>query len=74
MIERSFAIAENRKDARAMAAATVNYIKANQLDKTEEQSIDWDVVLVQPFDITENPEVLGIKRIPNIDKKIAQMK
>lgn len=74
MIERSFAIAENRKDARAMAAATANYIKANQLDKTEEQSIDWDVVLVQPFDITENPEVLGIKRIPNIDKKIAQMK
>lgn len=74
MIERSYAIAENRKDARGMAAATANYIKANQLDKAEEVSIDWDVVYVQPFDITENPEVLGIKRIPNIDKKIAAMK
>ena len=29
---------------------------------------------MKPFDITENPEVLGIKRIPNIDKKIAAMK
>lgn len=74
MIERAYAIAEQRKDTRGMNAASMAYIKANNLDKADSNDINWDEILVQPFDITENPEVLGIRRVPGIQEKIRRMK
>lgn len=62
-------MAQNRKDARAMGSAAAYYAKYNNLDKIMPEAKLWDIP-IQPFVITENPEVLGFKRIPNIEEKI----
>ena len=33
----------------------------------------FDLIVVQPFTATDDPSVLGIKPIPNIQEKIQQM-
>lgn len=39
----------------------------------DEQSVPYDMIVVQPFTATDDPSVLGIKPIPNIEKKIAAL-
>lgn len=69
MIDRTFDMAERRKDSRSMASAASYYAKFNNLDKIIPEAKEWDI-RPQPFQITEDPSILGFKRIPNIDAKI----
>lgn len=70
MILKAAAIAEHRKDARSLVAALDKYAKYNKLDKDDEYDNPFERIAVQPFEPTENPEVIGIKRVPNIAEKI----
>lgn len=70
MIMEAVDMAKRRKDARSLVAALDKYAKYNKLDKDDEMDKPFDVIAVQPFEPTDNPEVIGIKRVPNIAEKI----
>lgn len=70
MIEQSFDMGKRTKDARAMAAASNYYGKYMQLDKDDEKDLGYDKIVVQPFEPTTDPTILGIKPIPNIRERI----
>lgn len=70
MLMLTFEMAKNRKDTRTMERTIATYIRVNNADKEEEMQIDWDKIKVQPFTATDDPTVLGIKPIPNIQEKI----
>lgn len=72
MIMKAIETAERRKDMKAMVAALDKYARYNKLDKDDETENPFEDIVIQPFEPTENPEIIGIKRIPNIKQKISQ--
>lgn len=70
MIDETFDMAKRIKDARAMGAASNYYAKYTQLDKEDILDKGYDKIIVQPFEPTDDPTVLGIKPIPNVRDKI----
>ena len=56
-----------------MERAATAYGKLNRVDLEDEQAIPLDQILVQPFTATDDPRVLGIEPIPNIQSKIDSM-
>jgi len=71
MILETYAMAKKRKDTKTMEKAASSYAKFNRIDTEDEQSIPYELIVVQPFTATSDPSVLGIKPIPNLQKKIA---
>lgn len=63
MIDETFEMARRIKDARAMGAAANYYGKYTQLDKEDILDKGYDKIIVQPFEPTDDPTVLGIKPI-----------
>lgn len=53
-----------------MGAAANYYGKYTQLDKEDILDKGYDKIVVQPFEPTDDPTVLGIKPIPNVREKI----
>lgn len=75
MISRAYAKAEAAGDTRSMVAAADKYAKYARLDKEEDTRAEiYDQIRTQTFKFTDNPEVVGIKRIPNIREKIKAKK
>ena len=60
-------------DSKTMGRAATVYDKLNRVDLEDEQAIPLDQILVQPFTATDDPRVLGIEPIPNINEKISSM-
>ena len=56
-----------------MERAATSYAKFNNVNVEDEQSVPYDMIVVQPFTATSDPSVLGIKPIPNCDKVISDM-
>ena len=73
MILETYQMAKKRKDTKTMERAATSYAKFNNVNVEDEQSVPYDMIVVQPFTATDDPTVLGIKPIPNIDKKIASL-
>ncbi len=73
MILETYAMAKKRKDTKTMERAATSYAKFNNVNVEDEQSVPYDMIVVQPFTATQDPTVLGIKPIPNIDEKIRQL-
>lgn len=73
MILETYAMAKKRKDTRTMEKAASSYAKYNRIDLEDEQAVPYDLIVVQPFVATSDPSVLGIKPIPNLQKKIDDM-
>jgi hypothetical protein len=72
MIDESFQMAKRTKDAKAMASAANFYAKYTQLDKEDSVERGYDQIVIQPFEPTDDPTVLGLKPIPNLREKIAR--
>lgn len=70
MIDETYEMAKRIKDARAMGAAANYYGKYTQLDKEDILDKGYDKIIVQPFEPTDDPTVLGIKPIPNVRERI----
>ena len=66
-------MAQKRKDTKSMERAAASYAKYNRVDLEDEQAVPYEMIVVQPFVATSDPSVLGIKPIPNIQKKISDM-
>lgn len=73
MLMETYQMAKKRKDTKTMERAASSYAKYNRVDLEDEQVMPYDEILVQPFTPTSDPSVLGIKPIPDIDKKIKSM-
>ncbi len=73
MLIATYKMAEKRKDSKTMERAATAYGKLNRVDLEDEQAIPLDQILVQPFMATDDPRVLGIEPIPNINEKISAM-
>lgn len=73
MLLETYQMARKRKDAKTMERAATSYGKLNRVDLEDEQTMPFDLIVVQPFTATQDPSVLGIKPIPNIDEKISRM-
>ena len=73
MILETYAMAKKRKDTKTMERAATSYAKFNNVNVEDEQSVPYDMIVVQPFTATQDPSVLGIKPIPNIDDKITEL-
>ena len=56
-----------------MEKAASSYAKFNRVDLEDEQAVPYEMIVVQPFTATDDPTVLGIKPIPNLQQKIDQM-
>ena len=73
MILDTFHMAKKRKDTKTMEKAASSYAKFNRVDLEDEQAVPYDLIVVQPFTATDDPTVLGIKPIPNINEKISAL-
>ena len=56
-----------------MERAASSYAKHNRIDIEDEQAMPYDMIVPQPFTATDDPRVLGIEPIPNIQEKISAM-
>lgn len=72
-INKAYEIAEKNNDPDAMVKAMTAYGKFNQLDKDDPSEFPWEEIRPQNFEITSDPMVIGIKPIPNLKEKIAQL-
>lgn len=70
MIERAYEVADRKGDAKAMAAASAAYGKFNKLDKEDPQDLGYDKIIPQNFEITDDPSILGYKKIPDVKERI----
>ena len=73
MILETYQMAKARKDTKTMEKAASSYAKFNRVDLEDEQAVPYEMIVVQPFTATDDPTVLGIKPIPNLQQKIDQM-
>lgn len=73
MIERAFEVADRKGDAKAMAAASAAYGKFNKLDKEDPQDLGYDKIIPQNFEITDDPSILGFKKIPDVKERINKL-
>ena len=73
MILETYQMAKKRKDTKTMERAATSYAKFNNVNVEDEQSVPYDLIVVQPFTATQDPSVLGIKPIPNIENKISDL-
>ena len=60
-------------DFKTEERAIATYARYNQLEQPDEQDVQLDKIPIQPFDITTNPEVIGIEPIPNLHAHISKM-
>lgn len=73
MILSTYKMAEKRKDTKTMERAATSYAKMFRVDVEDEQAMPYDMIVPQHFTATDDPRVLGIEPIPNINEKISQM-
>lgn len=73
MILETYQMAKNRKDSKTMEKAASSYAKFNRVDLEDEQAVPYDLIVVQPFTATDDPSVLGIKPLPNLNERIAEL-
>lgn len=73
MNERHVLMAERDRDHRAIALLEKNFIKANQLDKEDTPDMAFDQIVPLQIEPTDDPTVLGIRRIPDLRGMIRKM-
>jgi hypothetical protein len=73
MFDAAYAMAEKQKDPKAMAAAAANKAKYNMLHIPDAQPMPFDQIVPQPFEPTDDPTSLGLKRDPEIREKKRKM-
>ena len=74
MVTRAYEKAEQMNDARSMVAAAAQYAKYQQLDKEDERANVIDTIVPMRLAFTDDPEVIGIARVPNAREKVRKVK
>ena len=74
MLDKAYEFAERNRDAKGMIMAADKLGKYTQLDKEDTQKIPYDEIVPQPFEITDDVSVLGLKPIENLKEKQRKMR
>lgn len=69
-VEQDIASARRAGDYRAIAALTKVMVLNNRTDKDDEPDLEFDKIVPQNFEPTDDPSVLGIERIPDLRGRI----
>lgn len=70
LLRDAFDMAKRDHNADAMIKALDKYAKYNNLDKSDAVDINWDSIMPQQFVMSDDPETIGFKPIPNVREKI----
>ncbi len=73
MILETYQRAKKRGDQKTMEKAASSYAKFNRVDLDDERKLPYEEIVIQPFVATDDPSVLGIKPLPNLQQKIDDM-
>lgn len=69
-IEQDITAARRAGDLRSVASLTKVWVLNNRTDKDDEPDLEFDKIVPQNFEPTDDPTVLGIERIPDLRGKI----
>jgi len=73
MFDAAYKIAETDKDSKAMTLAAANKAKYNMLHVPDADPMPFDQIVPQPFEPTDDPTPLGLKKDPDIREKKRKM-
>ena len=69
-IEQDIAAARRAGDFRSVASLSKVLVQNNRTDKDDEPELEFDKIIPQNFEPTDDPSVLGIERIPDLRGRI----
>lgn len=73
MLEEAYSKAEEANDVKGMVYAADKIGRYNQLDQPDADPLPFEEIVPQPFEPTDDPSDLGVKKDPNIRKKKKKM-
>lgn len=73
MLDEAYRVAQIRKDSKAMTAAAAAKAKFNMLHLPDAEPLPYDEIVPQPFEPTDDPTPLGLKKDPDIREKKRKM-
>lgn len=73
MITKAYEKADADNNTRDMVAAAAQYARYNQLDKEDDRASVLDTLAPIMLNFTDDPETIGIKRMPDFREKIRAM-
>lgn len=72
-LEEDLRQARRVQDFRAIAAIEKNRILNNRTDKNDEVELEFDKIVPQVFEPTDDPTVIGVEKIPRLRERIRQL-
>lgn len=73
MLDEAYKMAKKKEDAKGMAIAAGNKAKYNMLHLPDAEPLPFDQIVIQPFEPTDDPTPLGLKKDPDIREKKRKM-
>lgn len=72
-LEEDLRLARQRGDMRAAASIEKNRIMNNCTDKDDEPELEFDKIVPQQFEMTDDPTVIGIQKVPGLRDRIRKL-
>lgn len=72
-LEEDLRMARQRGDLRAVASIEKNRIMNNRTDKDDEPELEFDKIVPQQFEMTDDPTVIGIQKVPGLRDRIRKL-
>ncbi|EGN55870.1 hypothetical protein PRBRB14_02430 [Hallella multisaccharivorax DSM 17128] len=72
-LEEDLRLARQRGDLRAAASIEKNRIMNNRTDKDDEPELEFDKIVPQQFEMTDDPTVIGIQKVPCLRDRIRKL-
>ena len=72
-LEEDLRMARQRGDMRAAASIEKNRIMNNRTDKDDEPELEFDKIVPQQFEMTDDPTVIGIQKVPGLRDRIRKL-
>ncbi|MDE6007674.1 MAG: hypothetical protein K2G90_00520, partial [Muribaculaceae bacterium] len=73
MLLETYRLAKGKMDVRTMERISSTYARVTNADQPEEETIDLSAVVPVPWVPTDDPSVIGLKRLENREKKISEL-
>lgn len=72
-LEADLKLARSKGDLRAVASIEKNRIMNNRTDKDDEPELEFDKIVPQNFELTDDPTVIGIAKVTGLRDKIRRL-
>lgn len=72
-LEDDLVLARSKGDLRAVASIEKNRILNNRTDKDDEPELEFDKIVPQNFELTDDPTVIGIQKVPGLRDRIRKL-